>query len=100
VIPRPNEKPKWKDYLEAGPKLSAVIPPKYYQDAFRIPKGDPRPDPIDPRALHALKPNLDLVTQPDVAVQFGNSLIDSAGRVQDVAAAGIKRVVTRVGGAY
>lgn len=100
AIPRPTEKPKWKDYLEQGPKLGAVIPPKYYQEAFKIPKGDPQPDPIDPRALHALKPNRDLVTQPDVAVQFGGSLIGGAGRVQDVAAAGIKRVVTRIGGAY
>ncbi len=100
AIPRPTEKSKWQDYLDKGPTLGAVIPKKYGQEAFKIPKGEPQPDPIDPRALHELKPNVDLLTQPDVAVQYGASLIDGAGRVQDIAAAGIKRVVTRVGGAH
>jgi hypothetical protein len=98
VIPRPSHKPKWEDYLQQGPKLGAVIPPKYFQEAFKVPKGGPIPDPIDPRAVYTLKPNVDELTQPDVGVQFGDVVIDGAGRVQDVVAAGITRVVTRAGG--
>lgn len=98
-ITKPGRKRKWSDFVEAGPKLGAVVPPKYVPEIFRIPKGDPLPDPIDPRALHKLRPNDDLLTQPDVALQFGKVLVNGSGRVLDVPAAGINQIFTQLGGA-
>lgn len=99
VIPRPSQKPKWSDFVDQLPDLSVVIPPKYYQDPFKVHPGDPRPEVIDPRALHGFKTNPDRMTQSGVVVQFGDALISSSGRVHDAVSAGVTQVVTRVGGA-
>ena len=97
VITRPSQKPKWRDYVVEGPKLNTVIPPKYYQEALKLPPGKPQHDPIDLRAFYSIKPNEDALTQPHVAVKFGDTLIGSAGRVQDVAREGITQIVGRIG---
>jgi|CXWL01.1.fsa_nt_gi peptidoglycan hydrolase-like protein with peptidoglycan-binding domain len=100
TITRPSQKLKWKDFVTEGPKLGVAISPKYLQESLKLPKGSLQPDLIDPRAVHTLKPNLDVLTQPNVAMQFGDALIGSAGRVQNLASAGITRIVTRVGGTF
>ena len=97
---RPSQKLKWKDFVTEGPELGAVIPPKYLQEALKPPMDNPQPAPIDPRALHKLKPTHDVLTQPNVVVQFGGALIGSTGRVQDLAGAGIPRIGNRVGGNF
>ena len=97
TITRPSQKRKWMDFIAEVPSLSAVIPPKYSQEALKIPRGSSAPDPIDPRSLHTLKPRQDLLTQSHVAVQFGDVLIGSKGRVQDLPGAGITHVITRNG---
>ncbi len=99
ALPRPSQKPKWSDFVDRLPDLNVVIPPKYYQDPFKVHPGDPRPEVIDPRALHALKTNPDRLTQSGVVVQFGDALISGTGRVRDAVSAGVTQVVTHVGGA-
>jgi hypothetical protein len=96
IITPPSQKPKWEKYIEAGPKVNVDIPPKYLYEALKVPPTNLPPDPIGPRALHSIKSSLDMMTQPGVAVQFGDALITSTGRVQDLA--GITRIVTQVGG--
>jgi hypothetical protein len=99
TITRPSQKSKWNEFINNLPRVSVVIPPKYLQEALRLSDAmQPQPpNGIDPRGLHALKPNLDILTQSNVAVQFGDSVIGRAGRVRDLAGSGIARIVTDVG---
>ena len=96
TITRPSQKPRWDDYVEHTPPLSPVIPPKYQQEAFKQSEIIPQPDPIDPLALHAIKPNLDTLTQPGVAVQFGDAIVGRTGHMQDLS--NITQIITSVVG--
>ncbi len=96
TITRPSQKPRWDDYVAHLPPLSPQIPPKYLQEAFKQPKVIPQPDPIDPLALHAIKPNLDALTQPGVAVQFGDAIVGRTGHMQDLS--NVTQIITSVGG--
>ncbi len=96
TIPRPSQKSRWKDYMENPTYVSPQLPPKYLQKAFKQPKTVLQPDPIDPLALHAIKPNLDALTQPGVAVQFGDAIVGRTGRMQDLGT--ITQLITNVGG--
>jgi peptidoglycan hydrolase-like protein with peptidoglycan-binding domain len=96
TITRPSQKPKWDGYVKEPPPIGPLIPPKYLQKAFISPKVSPLPDPVDPLARHAIKANFDALTQPGVAVQFGDAVVGPAGRVQDIGA--ITQVITSVGG--
>ena len=96
TITRPSQRPKWDNYVKEPPPIGALIPPKYLQEAFKSPKIIPSPDPVDPLARHAIKPNLDALTQPDVAVQFGNAVVGPTGRLQDIS--NVTQVITSVGG--
>jgi Neuraminidase-like domain len=96
TITRPSQKPRWDEYVAHRPQLSPVIPPKYLQEAFKQPNGIPQPDPIDPLARHAIKPNLDALTQPDVAVQFGDAIVGRTGRMQDPST--VTQIITSVAG--
>ena len=96
TITRPSQKRRWDDYMAHPPHISPLIPPKYLQEAFKLAKNIPQPDPVDPLALHAIKPNLDALTQPGVAVQFGNTIVGRTGRLQDIGT--ITQVITSDGG--
>jgi len=96
TIPRPSHKPKWDEYVVQSPPISARIPPKYLQEALKLNKNMLQLDAVDPLALHAIKPNLDALTQPGIAVQFGDAVVGSTGRVQDLGT--ITHVITSVGG--
>ena len=96
TITRPSQKPKWADYVVKPSPIGVLIPPKYVKEAFKLPQNIPQPDPVDPWALHTVKPNLDALTQPDIAVQFGDAIVGSTGRVQDRGT--ITHVITSVGG--
>jgi hypothetical protein len=96
TITRPSQKSKWIDYIVQSAPLSPLIPPKYLQEALKLPGNIPQPDPIDSLALHAIKPNLDTLTQAGVAVQFGDAIVGPAGGIQDLG--NITHVITSVGG--
>ena len=96
TITRPSQKPRWDDYVVHPPHVSPLIPPKYLQEAINLTQNIPQPDPVDPLALHAIKPNLDGLTQPGVAVQFGDTIVGRTGRMQDIGT--ITQVITSVGG--
>jgi peptidoglycan hydrolase-like protein with peptidoglycan-binding domain len=96
TITRPSQKPRWDDYMAHPPHISPLIPPKYLQEAFKLAQNIPQPDPVDPLALHAIKPNLDALTQPGVAVQFGDTIVGRTGRLQDIGT--ITQVITSDGG--
>jgi hypothetical protein len=96
TIPRPSHKPRWDEYVVQSPPISARIPPKYLQEALKLNKNIPQLDSVDLLALHAIKPNLDALTQPGIAVQFGDAVVGSTGRVQDLGT--ITHVITSVGG--
>jgi peptidoglycan hydrolase-like protein with peptidoglycan-binding domain len=96
TITRPSQKPRWDDYVAHPPHVSPLIPPKYLQEAINLTQNIPQPDPVDPLALHAIKPNLDALTQPGVAVQFGDTIVGRTGRMQDIGT--ITQVITSVGG--
>jgi len=96
TITRPSQKPRWDGYVAHRPPLSPVIPPRYLQDAFKQPDGIPQLDPIDPLARHAIKPNLDALTQPGVAVQFGDTIVGRTGRMQDPST--VTQIITSVAG--
>ncbi len=96
TITRPSQKPRWDDYVAHRPPLSPVIPPKYLQEAFKQPNGIPQSDPIDPLARHAIKPNLDALTQAGVAVQFGDAIVGRTGRMQDPST--VTQIITSVAG--
>jgi peptidoglycan hydrolase-like protein with peptidoglycan-binding domain len=96
TIPWPSQKTKWIDYVVQPSLISPLIPPKYRQKSLQLNKDIPQPDAMDSLALHAIKPNLDALTQPGIAVQFGDAVVGSTGRVQDVST--ITHVITSVGG--
>jgi hypothetical protein len=54
-----------------------------------------QPEPVDSLALHTIKPNLDTLTQPGIAVQFGDAVVGRTGHVQDRST--ITHVITSVG---
>ncbi|GAB3918324.1 neuraminidase-like domain-containing protein [Larkinella terrae] len=91
TITRPSQKSKWADYVLNPPALSPTIPPKYQQEALRLPDASPHFDVVDSGALHQLKPNVDALTQPDVAVKFGDALIGRSGAIRDLSAAQLIR---------
>jgi peptidoglycan hydrolase-like protein with peptidoglycan-binding domain len=97
TIPQPSQKHWWDSYILSSPPINPVIPPKYLQEAFKTPQNIPQPDP-DPLALHAFKPNLDALTQPDVALQFGDAIVDHKGITQELGS--IKNIVSSVGGGF
>ena len=85
------------DYIvQSPPIISPQIPPRYLQEALKLPTSIPHPTPIDSLALHAIKPNLDALTQPGTAVQFGSAIVGPAGGLQDLGS--ITHVITSVGG--
>jgi len=99
TIPQPSQKSRWQDYVSLEqPQISVEIPPKYRQEAFNKPQNIPQPDPIDSLALHAFKPNLDALTQPGIAMQFGDIIVDRKGIVQELG--NITQIVSSVGGGF
>jgi hypothetical protein len=98
TITRPSQKPWWDAYVSESPLISAVVPPKYLQEAFKLPQNIPQPDPIDSLALHAIKPNFDALTQPGIAVQYGDAVVDNTGIAKDLGS--IKNIVSSVGGVF
>ncbi|MGV3503016.1 MAG: neuraminidase-like domain-containing protein [Adhaeribacter sp.] len=93
TITRPSQKPRWDEYVAQAKPISPLIPPKYLQEALPLSDLQVSPDPIDPVALHAFKPNLDAFTQPGTAVRFGDALIGSTGGLQEPAPT---RVITNL----
>jgi peptidoglycan hydrolase-like protein with peptidoglycan-binding domain len=95
TIIRPSHKPKWDEYILHPSPISPVLPLIYKQMVFK-PKDVLQPEPVDSLALHAIKPNLDALTQPSVAVQFGDAVVGRTGRLQDLG--NITHVITSLGG--
>jgi peptidoglycan hydrolase-like protein with peptidoglycan-binding domain len=98
TITRPSQHPWWESYVLDPPPISAVVPSKYLQEAFKRPKNIPQRDPIDSLALHVINPPVDTLTQPGIAVQFGDAFIGSTGLTQEIG--NISHVITGVGGAF
>lgn len=98
TIPRPSQKSRWQDYILEQPQISVVIPPKYLQETSKTLQKIPQSDPIDQLALHAFKPNLDALTQPGIAVQFGDTIVDRKGIAQELG--NITQIVSSVGGGF
>ncbi|SDD50071.1 Putative peptidoglycan binding domain-containing protein [Bacillus wiedmannii] len=97
TIPRPSQKSKWDSILKNPPReFIPLIPPKYYQESFRVKDVIPQPDHIDRSALYVIKGNTDALTQPGISVQFGDALIGPTGRVQNIN--DITNVITSVSG--
>lgn len=96
TITRPSQKSKWEDYIVQPLPISPLIPPKYLQEAPKLPKDIPQPAPIDALAIHAIKPNRDTSTQLGVAVQFGDTFVGSTGGISNFD--DITHVITSVGG--
>lgn len=96
TITRPSQGSKWSDYVLNPPYISPQIPPKYQQEVFKLPYNAPQSDPVNPLALHAIKPNVDALTQPGIAVQFGDNIVGHTGRVQNLN--NITSVITSIGG--
>ncbi len=86
TIPQPSQKRKWQDYVVEPPPISVQIPPKYWQEAFKLPDHLVQPEPIDPLARHGFKPNRDALTQVDRAVLFDGNLIGATGVIAQSAA--------------
>lgn len=99
TITRPSQKLWWDEYFIDPPPISTNVPPKYMlPDAFNLPKNIPQPDPIDSLALHVINPTIDALTQPGIAVQFGDVFVGSTGLTQDIG--NLSQVITGVGGAF
>jgi len=98
TIPRPSQKHWWDSFVLESPPISAVVPPKYLQEAFKTPQNIPQPDPIDSLALHAFKPNVDALTQPGIAVRYGDAVVSNTGIAKDLGS--IKNIVSSVGGVF
>lgn len=96
TITQPSQKSKWIDYIVQDTPIGPLIPPKYLQEALKNPKNIPPLAPIDSGALHEIKPHLDALTQPGVAVQFGNTIVGSSGGIRDLG--NITHVITSVSG--
>ncbi|MEZ4617927.1 MAG: hypothetical protein R2867_20795 [Caldilineaceae bacterium] len=89
TIKHPSQRPKWDQYLLNPPAVSVRIPPKYLQEALKLPMDLVQPEPIDAGAIHAFKPNQDAMTQLDRAVLFDGNLIGATGAIK--AAGAFKR---------
>jgi hypothetical protein len=95
TMTRPAQKPKWEKYTLHPTPISPVLPLKYQEEALKLHE-IPRPEPVDTLALHAIQPNFDTLTQPGIAVQFGDAVVGRTGRVQNVGE--ITRVISSLGG--
>ncbi|SMQ78430.1 Putative peptidoglycan binding domain-containing protein [Bacillus sp. OV166] len=94
AITPPSQKSRWVDYVMRPPNISPLIASKYLQEALN--GNISKPDPIDPVALHSIKVNVDALTQPGVALQFGDTLVGRTGRMDHPG--NNARVIRSVGG--
>ncbi|QHT61334.1 hypothetical protein GXP70_16130 [Paenibacillus lycopersici] len=90
-----SQRPRWNDFIEHPPhELKPVIPPKYNQVFITQPQL--RPETMNSVSLYSIKPNADALTQPDIALQFGDAFIGAKGRIQETEQ--LSRVITSAGG--